>query len=171
MMIRRLSLGHCGLVIVGGLNFWLLAMIVSDLRSVGGITVGKVEWKPNLTPSMERTGNKKTIDNYKQILARPIFYKTREPFVPPPPTLSVAKAAVPAIVADPGFVLGGVTITSEIKKAYIYTKTNNSGTWTSEGDNLMGWKVRSVERGSVRLEQEERVIEVWLYPQTSNAQH
>jgi hypothetical protein len=170
MMMRRVSLSHFGLALVGGLNLWLLAVTASNLRSDGGITPDKVEWTPDLMSSFERAEQKKTLESYKEILAEPIFYKTRKPFVPAPPT-PAPNAAPPAIVVDPGFIVAGVIITGEIKRAYIYTKANNSGTWTKEGEDVLGWKVRSVDRGSVRLEQAGRTIEVSLYPQMNDAQH
>jgi hypothetical protein len=170
MMMRRVSLSHFGVVLVGGLNLWLLAVTASNLRSGGEITVDKVEWKPDLMSSFERTEKKKKLESYQQILAQPIFYKTRKPFVPPPPT-PVVNATPPATVVDPGFIVAGVIITGEIKRAYIYTKTNNSGTWTKEGEDFLGWKVRSVDRDSVRLEQAGRTIEISLYPQINSAQH
>src|SRR5262249_18010339 len=102
---------------------------------------------------------------YAQTLTRPIFFKTRAPFVPaPPPAAAVAPVAAPPPVVDPGFVLGGVTITPAIKKAYLATRANPTGNWVSEGEDFLGWTVAAIDDGGVRLQQHGRSIELRLYP-------
>ncbi|HET9715098.1 MAG TPA: hypothetical protein VFP60_02835 [Pseudolabrys sp.] len=170
MMLERVSLSHCGVMLVAGVNLWLLAVTASELRSNSKVIVDKMDWKPNSISSVDRVEIKRTMDSYKEILARPIFYKSREPFVPPARPVAVAKPP-PANVVDPGFIVAGVIIAGKTKQAYIYTKVNNSGTWTKEGDNFLGWKVSSIDSDGVRLQQAGRTIEVWLYPEINNAQH
>ena len=163
-MMRHISPAFIGLLIVGSINVGLVTIIVKDTVSVSGgqLTVPKVEWKSNLSTSVNRAEKKKSIDSYKHILMQPLFYKNREPFIAPPPLVS--KVVALAAPSDPGFVLAGVMVTSEMRKAYIFTKANNSGIWANEGDDYMGWKIRSVDQNRVRLEQSGRIIEVELYP-------
>jgi hypothetical protein len=162
--MRHVSLRFFGVLIVGSANLWLVAIIAKGIISDGHATVDRVEWNSNLSSSMDRAENKKSIDSYKQILARPLLYKSREPFVAPPVAPPVLNVIPPAATSDPGFVLAGVIITSETKKAYIFTKADNAGIWANEGDDFMGWKIHFVDGTSVRLEQQGRVIEVRLYP-------
>ena len=51
---------------------------------------------------------------YRETLAHPVFYKTRQPFVPPPPTPPPATPNTGALPAppDPGIALGGVASTA-----------------------------------------------------------
>ena len=109
----------------------------------------------------------KPLTVYGGILAQPIFFKTRQPFVPPPPAPPpMAKAPAPAPTpapVDPGLALGGVIITPDVKKAYVVSKANSRGTWASEGDSVMGWTVQSIDAGSARLGQANRTIDLHLY--------
>ena len=56
-------------------------------------------------------------------------------------------------------------IKSDVKKAYVFSRAGTNGIWTSEGDEFMGWQVRSINRGGVKLEQKGRSIDLQLYPQ------
>jgi hypothetical protein len=47
----------------------------------------------------------------------------------------------------------------------MFSRGNAGGIWAREGEDFMGWKVRSVDRTAVKLEQNGRTIEVQLYPQ------
>ena len=48
----------------------------------------------------------------------------------------------PPLVVDPGFVLGGVIIAREVRKAYLLTRTDPRGAWVSGAPPLevsLGW--------------------------------
>ena len=47
------------------------------------------------------------------------------------------KPAPPPIV-DPGLIVGGVIISGDVRKAYVYGKADSHGTWVSEGETLAG---------------------------------
>lgn len=164
LMTRYFPSATIGLLTLGCFNLWSATVLVTDVMFAGQTQADTSEWKPNLSTSAERGNVQKPIDAYKQILSRPVFFKTREPYVPPPTPQPISKAVPSGAISDPGFLLAGVTITSEMKKAYIFTRANNSGIWANEGDDFMGWKVLSVKETSVRLEQSGRVIDVQLYP-------
>jgi hypothetical protein len=68
------------------------------------------------------------------------------------------------VVADPGLILGGVMTNDRLRKAYLVTKTNSAGSWVGEGESFMGWKIQSVDATSARLQQQDRTIELQLYP-------
>ena len=90
---------------------------------------------------------------------------SREPFVlapPPPPRL---QCCLRPVVVDPGLVLGGVMIKNDVRKAYVFSRSNASGAWASEGDDFMGWQIRSINRTGAKLEQKGRSIDLQLYPQ------
>ncbi|HSB97552.1 MAG TPA: hypothetical protein VLC91_13935, partial [Spongiibacteraceae bacterium] len=131
-MTRYLSSSLIGLLTVSCLNLWLAIVIASDAMFGGQTQTDMLEWNPGLPMPAERTNAEKPIDAYNQILVRPLFYKNREPFVPPPAPQPVSNINAPAAISDPGFVLAGVLITGETRKAYILTRANNSGTWARE---------------------------------------
>jgi hypothetical protein len=162
MTIRVTSSSIIGLTLIAGINVWLLTVIATDIVSHDNAVVERAGWAPNLSVLSTGLNNRKTIGAYSQILTRPIFFKSREPYKAPPPLPPAPLMASPPAI-DPGFVLAGVMIKSDIKKAYMFSRGNADGTWASEGDNLIGWKVRSVSGTAVKLEQNGRVIEVLLY--------
>src|SRR6185436_18393725 len=95
--------------------------------------VAKSEWKPKASGSTLGMPGPKPPTVYGSILAQPVFFKSRQPFVPlPPAPPPVPKAPAPApapVVVDPGLVLGGVVITPDVKKTYLFSKADSRGTW------------------------------------------
>jgi hypothetical protein len=165
MTIRIAPLAAVGLLALVALNAWLLTVLAADIASDDQAAIGKrVDWAPNFSITADGVAVRKPVDAYSETLTHPVFFKTREPYVapPPPPPPKVVAASPP--VVDPGLVLGGVFINRDIKKAYLFSKTDPRGTWVSEGENFLGWKVQSVDRAAVRLQQQDRTIEVLLYP-------
>lgn len=156
------AFGLAGLIAV---NIWLLAILAGEIGSETSIASGGFDWRPDITIAPEGSAARKPVDAYKETLARPIFFKTRQPYVPPPPPSAASQpAAAVAPVVDPGFVLGGVIIERALRKAFLFSRANPQGTWVSEGDNLLGWTLRSVAATGVELQQQGRTIGVSLYP-------
>jgi hypothetical protein len=166
MKWRVTPLGVIGLFIVVAINAWLLTAIAIEIVSDSSGATDKVDWNLSLSASIGNVANRKPIETYRQILARPVFFKSREPFVlaptPPPPVLI---ATPPPMVVDPGLVLGGVMIKNDVRKAYVFSRAGASGAWTSEGDEFQGWQIRSISRTGAKLEQKGRSIDLQLYPQ------
>jgi hypothetical protein len=166
MKWRIAPLAAAGLLMVLGINAWLLTAIATDIVSDDPSVTDKVEWKLNLSASDGDVAARKPIEAYKQILAHPVFFKSREPYVlappPPPPAMVIATSA--PMVVDPGLILGGVMIKKDVRKAYLFVRTGPSGAWTSEGDEFQGWQVKSITRTGVKLEQNGRSMDLQLYP-------
>jgi hypothetical protein len=166
MKLRISPLAAAGLLIVLSANVGLLAAIAVEVLSDGSAAVDKADWNIGLSAPVGSVANRKPIEAYGQILARPVFFKSREPFVPPPPPSSpVLIAAPPPVVVDPGLVLGGVMIKNDVRKAYVFSRAKAGGAWIGEGDDFMGWQIRSINRTSAKLEQKGRSIDLQLYPQ------
>ncbi|HXO69416.1 MAG TPA: hypothetical protein VN838_10680 [Bradyrhizobium sp.] len=165
MKLRIAPLGAVGLLIVLGLNVWLLTAIAVEIGSDDPAASTKADWNPGLSTSVGNAADRRPIGAYTQILAHPVFFKSREPYVPPPPPPPpVAIAPPPPMVVDPGLVLGGVMIKKDVRKAYLFGRAGASGAWTSEGDEFQGWRVKSITRIGVKLEQNGRSIDLQLYP-------
>lgn len=165
MRWSRVPLRLVGLIAALGVNAWLLATVVIELTSDSPVAVEKVDWNAGSLDAVGNASNRKPIDAYGQILAHPIFFKSREPFVLAPPSPPPALKAAPSQVAvDPGIVLGGVMINSHVRKAYVSAKGRAGGTWTNEGDEFMGWRVTFIDGARARLEQKGRSIDLQLYP-------
>jgi hypothetical protein len=128
--------------------------------------VGKAEWTPMLAKVADDMPSAKPIDVYGEILAHAVFFMTREPFVAsPPPSPVVPQQSVAPPPVDPGLILGGIMIGYDYKKAYLFRKSDAQGTWVNEGENFVGWTVQFVNANGVLLKQQDRVIELPLYPQ------
>jgi hypothetical protein len=168
MKPRIAPLAAAGLLALASLSAWSLSWLVGETLNRDQQEAEKSEWRPPLSTSADDRVVQKPIEDYQLILAHPIFFKTREPFVPPPPPppapVKVAPAAPPAVV-DPGLVVGGVMAIGHLRKAYLLTKTNPAGSWVSEGDTFMGWTVKSVDGTSAKVQQQDRTLELQLYPQ------
>lgn len=148
-----------------GVNGWLLLAVAAELASGDLSVTEKAVWNPQLSSTGEKVPTAKPIDAYWEILARPVFFKSREPFVPaPPPPPPPVVAMPPPIAVDPGLVLGGVMIKNSVKKVYVFSRANTSGAWANEGEEFMGWQIRSINGAGAKLEQGGRSIELKLYP-------
>lgn len=155
-----------GLLLLGGVNVWLLALISREVQLSGSVVSETIEWTPKLRTVDQGDQKKAKVDNYKHVIERPVFFKTREPFVlPPPAPPTVVRVAPAPPIIDPGFVITGIMIVESIKRVYMSSRGNGAGVWASEGDNIGGWKIVSVNRNSAKLEQNGRVLEVSLFPQ------
>jgi hypothetical protein len=85
MTTRVVSPSVIGLMLVVGVNVWLLTVIAAHIVSNDSAVVGRSDWTPNLSKLVEDSRNRKSIGAYNQILMQPIFFKSREPFQAPPP--------------------------------------------------------------------------------------
>jgi hypothetical protein len=111
MEIRATPLEFTGLTLLGLVNAWLVAAVVADVvpDDEDHENLAEIVTPAKLEGSLDGASTSKA---YDQILSRPIFFKSREPFIPPPPdaTTSQSKANSTPVFADPGLVLGGVMI-------------------------------------------------------------
>ncbi|WP_315813950.1 MULTISPECIES: hypothetical protein [unclassified Bradyrhizobium] len=126
---------------------------------------GRAAWDAPVPRAMASVAGRQPLETYAEILAHPVFQKSREPFVPlppaPPPPMPVV--APPPVAADPGLAVGGVMINGGTSKAYLLSKTG-AGSWINENETFQGWRVTSIEASGVWIEQAGRAIELQLYP-------
>ncbi len=168
MAVRISPLAAAGLLALAGVNISLLIAIAGDVAPETHASTGPAEWTPSLSAATESIPNPKPILAYEQTLAHPIFFKSRGPFVAPvkaAPPAAVPAAPLAPIFVDPGLVLGGILMNGGVNKAYLSRKTDPNGTWVTQGESFVGWKVRSIETGRAKLEKDGHVIDLWLYPE------
>jgi hypothetical protein len=159
-----LTLG--ALLALAGLNAWLLALAVDGPAPEAGVPVPVVRPDPPL--SEVAFPKPKLITAYGHTLAKPVLFKTRAPYVPPPPApppLPKPVAAPPSAPVDPGLSLGGVVIMEDARKAYIFNRADSRGAWLSEGETILGWRVEAIDALTAKLQQAGRSIELQLYSQ------
>jgi hypothetical protein len=163
LRVAPLTLGV--LLTLAGLNAWLLAIAVESpvLEPEASAPVALAA-PPAFEIALPRP---KPITAYAHTLAKPLLFKTRAPYVPPPPAPPPAPKPVatsPQAPVDPGLALGGVVIVDGARKAYIFNKADARGTWLSEGESILGWKVVSIDALAARLQQAGRSLDLELYP-------
>ena len=171
--MRIAPIALAGLAALAGVNLWLLSIIVSDATSEQAVPAAVPAWDVKLAGRGRNDAAAKPISAYQQTLAQPVFFKTREPYVAPPPrpaappVPAVIPKPPPPVVVDPGLAVAGIIIGGGVRKAYVHGKTDPHGSWVSEGEALTGWKVQAIDPGGVKLQQQDRTIELELYPTKS----
>jgi hypothetical protein len=168
MTVRITPLATAGLAGLAGLNAWLLALALEEgPRAEAPAQIATADQASGSLASRAAPPAGKPISAYGQTVGRPLFFKARTPYVPPPPapppTPKPAAMPHPAPV-DPGLVLGGIVILEETKKAYVLNKKDRRGAWVSEGEAILGWTVESIDAITAKLRQSDRSIELQLYP-------
>jgi hypothetical protein len=161
--LRIAPAAAAGLFVLAGLNAWLVSIVA--LGSTTQPPPATTKPNPGWHKTAEAVPAVRPVNDYNFILAHPVFYKSREPYVPPPPPPPPPppKAAPPPPI-DPGLTLGGIVINRGIRKAYLLSKADPRGEWRQEGDNIMGWTLQSVAESHATLRQQDRTIELHLYP-------
>ncbi|WP_311976463.1 hypothetical protein [Bradyrhizobium aeschynomenes] len=127
----------------------------------------RAAWEAPVVRTMAGVAERQPLQTYAEILAHPVFQKSREPFVPPPPPPppSTPVIAPPPVVVDAGVLVGGVMINGGTSKAYLLSKVGGgAGSWVTENETFQGWRVTSIDASGVRIEQAGRAIELQLYP-------
>jgi hypothetical protein len=167
MRLRVAPLTLAALLSLAGINVWLLAIVVQSPTPEPEVATSAVVPAP--PASQIALPKPKPITAYAQTLASPLFFKSRAPYVPPPATPPPAPEPVappPPEPVDPGLALGGVVITEETRKAYVFNKNDSQGAWLGEGEDILGWKVDAIDAMTVRLQQADRSLDLELYPMT-----
>jgi hypothetical protein len=173
MNARIAPLAAAGLASLAGVNLWLLSIILGGTTGEEAQRVAAPAWEAKLSGAGRDGAAPKPISAYGQTLAQPVFFKSREPFVAPPPRpvapptpAGIPKPTAPVVV-DPGLTVAGIIIGAGVRKAYIHGKSDPHGSWVSEGESLTGWKVQAIDAGGIKLQQHDHMIELQLYPTTS----
>jgi len=171
-MIRGVApLTAIGLLILCGIGITLLTLTAKEILQDDDVPTAKIEWTPKLSTSAERLSSATPLSAYQETIAHPVFFKNRQPFVPPPPPAPpppppvVRSTPPPPPVVDPGLAVGGIMIISGARKVYLFRKTDRTGSWLAEGEEILGWKVRSIDSGGAKLQKDGRDIELLLYAQ------
>jgi hypothetical protein len=165
-MIRVAPAAIAGFVALCTINVWLAVVITEEAGADRSVTITMPDYTPTFSVSADAVPGTKPLDAYRPILTEPIFLKTRQAYVAPPPAPPPAPPIIVAPVAplDPGLLVAGVMINRDLKKAYLLNKADRNGTWVSEGESFSGWKVETVGRAGVKLQNGSRTLELELYP-------
>jgi hypothetical protein len=165
MRLRAPPLVLAGIAVLVAANIWLLSMVVGQIVTDDKAVADEARWIPHLAKLDTGEAHATSATAHQDILAHPVFAKSRAPFVPPPPPIPKAPPTPAPVLSDPGFSLGGVMLSGDTKRAYLLQKTNQRGAWAGEGDDVAGWKLESITAETATLRKESHVIELRLYPE------
>lgn len=164
-MIGRIPpLAAATLLALIAFNAWLLTIVLDRGDTDGPLITGALGPAPTVRGLTQLPPEIRPITSYNQTLAQPLFFKSRTPFVAPPPRPLPSSVPPQPANSDPGLTLGGIIVSGSIKKAYLFAKNSPEGAWVSEGEAFMGWTVRSVHNTSTTLHQRSQKVELHLYP-------
>jgi hypothetical protein len=94
---------------------------------------------------------------------RPLFSISRRPPAPPAPTPPAhVEAPPPTEPAGPPFTLSGTAIGGSRDVAVIYDETTKSFVRLHVGEAAAGWNLRAIDRRTVTLEKDDRIVVVSL---------
>jgi hypothetical protein len=154
------------LVALVGLNAWLIKFAVGEMQPIVPAPAAAAHASTGTpsTPSVTEL-EQKPLAAVSEILAHPVFFKTRTPYVPVPPPASANARATPAVITpDPVLMVTGIVITDRLKKAYLLKQNEAQGIWVTEGETVLGWTVETIYPKGIALKQSNRTIEFSLYP-------
>jgi hypothetical protein len=126
-------------------------------------------WEPTMAGA-QAPPVAKALSAYPLALAQPVFFSSRKPFEPPPPPpppkpVVAAKPPPKEVFVGPRLCCPGVILAEEARKAYLFSNTEPNGKWVVEGEEIVGWKLRSIDELGARLEKGDRAVQVRLYPE------
>jgi hypothetical protein len=143
----------------------LFNTVATTLRDEDEGNLIQHSWAPALSTAADAPPTLKPSTSYVATLSRPAFFKSRQPYIPPPaPPPPTITGALPPPPTDPGFTLGGVILSATVKKAYVLKKNTNRGEWLIEGGTADGWEVEQIADGRAVLRKDGRILELLLYP-------
>lgn len=100
-----------------------------------------------------------------EILARPLFSRTRRPFVPPPVERVEPAPEEPQSVqaiSEPPLTLQGVYIRGRTRRALILS-AEASAQWKTVGDTVSGWNIIEIAPNGIQLEAGGETRDIKLY--------
>lgn len=161
-----------GLLAFIGLNFACLIWIALIVGDDGAVRISPVAWTPNVDASLiDGVQASQPVNGYSEILARPIFFRERRPYIappPPPPPPQSSPAPVfapppPAPITKPDLAVSGIALIGDAKQAFLASASDPNGIWVKEGEGFMGWQVRKITSASVTIEKAGQLFDLLLY--------
>ncbi len=142
-------------VLVLGLAFFPLEKADPDFRA---------DWRPPTLTQYQALASKPESADV-QTLTRPIFSKTRKPFLAKDKTQMSAGLAVAPVTPPAGLTLSAVATFHKNRRAFLISAATPKGRWCAVGEDIDGWSVAQVQNLEVILRNGERTVRLTLYPE------
>ena len=161
----------CGAAVTTGqlalqTSFEAPALLSADKHAEGEASTASAETSPEL----QRRDRPDIY--YQAITDRPLFSPTRRPIelapltsVPQEPEEDIVVVEEPApeqVIPEPDAILLGVMTNGALGSALV-SLDGAQAVWRSEGDDLNGWTLRSIEADAIELNEADRSLRIELY--------
>ncbi|MCC2103192.1 MAG: hypothetical protein KDJ20_03675 [Hyphomicrobiales bacterium] len=170
-MNRASPISLIGLALLGALNLASATALYRAATSPDRLVSFPVA--SSLAPATEIRSaiaiNPPPIEAYEQVIARPVFFKSRSPWIPPPavaapvparPSANTEQEAGPE-PGDPS--LRAVVLAAAVHKALVSTEQQPEGSWLKEGETVGGWEIISIDSTSATLRRGDKKKILKLY--------
>jgi len=111
----------------------------------------------------------KPLASYAQILARPVFRRTRKPWSPQRSAPAKTSAEPVGKQLDVDISIDGLTMFGRIKRVLVTSKSAPDGVWLSQGAVVEGWTISSIDASGATLKSASGSLRLSLYPTLSGA--
>jgi hypothetical protein len=163
MKLKITPLALISQLALGGLSAWLLTLVFAQFAPAVPASPQPPSQAGKQVAANPAPIAQKAIGSYGKTLAQPVFFRTRSPYVPPPPAPVAQSVQAPVPILNPGLSVAGVIINDKLRKAYLLQQSQPVGTWVAEGENILGWTLQSVTPTGITLTQNNRTIDLDLY--------
>lgn len=149
-----------------------------DIAALGPAQVGD-QLGDAMPDGATRTPQSSRAEAASQVRERPLFVRSRRPPQPRPaveepvvaePTPVVEVAPPPEPAPPPDFLLVGVRIDTDGKRALVRIGPSGVSEWQREGDNLEGWKLETIQTSGVIMKRGSETLRLTLYRQGEPSQ-
>jgi hypothetical protein len=146
------------------------------LISAGILMSGAYSAAPDISPLAGKAGSlfvggsretnlHATARNFNDIVERPLFSRSRRPFVLPPPEVIAPAPEISEpvqVAAEPQLTLQGVYIQGQVRRALILS-TESPAQWQGVGDDISGWNITEIGANGITLEAQGQTRLLKLY--------
>lgn len=152
------------LVMLAGLALWqVLHLEPEELRPLSQLPLARkpepMDVRPEATP--------RPTEDYAAIQAAPLFYPSRQPWVPPTPPVEETPPPAPSPLND--YALVGVVLSGDSRSAILRLAREGRTIVLSEGQELEGWTLREITRERARFVAGDSEYEM-TFPKPSESQ-
>lgn len=128
----------------------------------------RADWRPPTLTQYEALAAKPA-DADVQTLTRPIFSKTRKPYLSKDKKQASLAAAMPA-TPPANLKLLGLAKYKDVQSAFIVSGSTPGGKWCAVGNEIDGWKVTQMQNSEVTLQSGDKTVQLSLYPEPTERQ-
>ncbi len=132
---------------------------------ISPLASAQTPWSPSRPEGYDLAFSAPPIEEFSEILARPVFNKDRKPYrkPPPPPEPEPEKKAPPPPAPPVSLALDGIVIFAGQQKALIRKDEEQDGTAVARGEKIAGWTLVELNGNNAVLKKNGKTRSLSLY--------